>query len=182
MDQNEKLASIIFKDEIRTTIHRYGRSLDLKDWDLFRSCVAETYLLDFTRLTGMPPVLVHVDTVVKWANAFFRPLRTHHTYSNDDIEILSPQRARAHVYMTSRHWRSTDLGESTNTQYGWYDFHFARLDGRWIIDRIKHDFAWIDGNGGLIDFTDTEMKDAASEVFSARNIEAAAHMTSPDVG
>ena len=121
----------------------------------------------------MPEVLVNVDTVLEWAKLFFEPLRTHHTYTNFDIDLIGDSRAHAFVYMTARHWKTTELGGSTNTQYGWYEFSLARAADGWKIDRIKHDFAWIAGNGGLIDFHEPEFQRAAAAVFSEQNVAAA---------
>lgn len=175
MTNDEKLDVLWQEREITRVILRFGRALDTGDWASYRSCLPDRVLIDFGRLTGRAPALVDAELLTRWAKAFQSPLRRHHTYSNFSIDIERAG-AKALVYMTARHWRQTDEGAAHNTQYGWYEFGLAFLDGRWLLTRIRHDFQWVDGNQGVVVSDNPEALALVEEVFSAQNQAAARAM------
>ncbi|KRB86511.1 hypothetical protein ASE00_07370 [Sphingomonas sp. Root710] len=157
---------------ITRTLLRFGRSLDTGDWDSYLTCFTELVSLNFERLTGHAEVRIETKLMCRWADLFLSPTRRHHSYSNFDI-TLDGQRAHAKVYFTARHWKATDHGESSNTQYGWYDFWLTKAGEDWKIHRIKHDFQWVDGNGALFDVTEPELARIAQQIFTDENKRAA---------
>lgn len=173
MTSEEKLLELWEDKQVAKVMLRFGRALDTGDWAAYRSCFTEKVRIDFQRLTGMPEVLVDADLWTLFAKQILSPLRRHHVYTNWDISV-SGDSAYALVYMTARHWKSTDLGASENTQYGWYDVWFERSWSGWLINRIKHDFQWVSGNNSLLDTTEPELVATMTKVFSAENVAAAA--------
>lgn len=158
---------------ITKVITRFGRSLDTGERDMYMACFQKEVSLDFERLTGHAEVRIPTDLLKRWADLFLSPTRRHHTYSNFDI-TFDGERAHAKVYFTARHWKATDHGDSANTQYGWYDYWLVRTTDGWKIQRFKHDFQWVDGNGGLFDLTDPELVAVMAQVFTDENKRAAA--------
>jgi len=156
------------KGEIEQVMLNFGRALDLGDWKLYRSCFADTVLVDFERLTGQPEVRVDADLWTRFADLILSPVRRHHQYSNFSV-ILDGDRASATIYMVASHWKPTDGGASEYVQNGWYENAFQRIDGQWKITRLKHTFQWITGNGALFDFSDPPLVEVMSRVFAKEN-------------
>jgi len=167
---NSKKLEILWETEqIKNVMIKFGRSLDTGDWLSYRSCFTSPLLVNFERLTGQPEIKVDPDKFTKFAELILSPCRRHHVFTNWDISV-DDSRAQALVYMTSRHWKSTDIGQSSNAQYGWYHVNFDKqIDGNWLISRIKHDFQWVEGNGNLFDMTDSNLIAVMEEVFAPEN-------------
>lgn len=173
MTNEEKLLELWEERQVMKAMLRFGRALDTGDWTAYRSCFTNPVNIDFRRLTGQSEVRVDADLWTRFAEQILSPVRRHHVYSNWDIKVEG-DRAYALVYMTARHWKSTDIGTSSNTQYGWYDVWFERHDGEWLMNRIKHDFQWVEGNGALLDVHEPELMKTMAAIFCAENVEAAA--------
>lgn len=172
MTDAEKLLELWEDKQVMKVILRFGRALDTGDWPAYRSCFTNPVNIDFQRLTGQREVCVDADLWTLFAEQILTPVRRHHVYTNWDI-TLDGDRAHALVYMTARHWKATDLGASTNVQYGWYDFWLERSEGAWRINRVKHDFQWVDGNDSLLDVHDPELAKTMAKIFTPANAEAA---------
>jgi hypothetical protein len=172
MTEADKINALWEENQVKKVILRFGRALDTGNWPAYRSCFTNPLNIDFKRLTGFDEVRVDADLWTLFAEQILSPVRRHHTYTNFNIEV-DGDRAYAHVYMTSRHWKSTDIGTSMNTQYGWYDFWFERQDGAWLMNRLKHDFQWVGGNGALLDVSQPDLVATMQQVFRKENMEAA---------
>jgi hypothetical protein len=172
MTRDEKIDALWEERCVHQAILRFGRALDTGDWAAYRACFTTPVNIDFKRLTGQEEVRVDADLWTRFAEQILSPVRRHHTYSNFSI-TLDGARAHALVYMTSRHWRSTDIGVSYNTQYGSYDFWLERRDGEWLMTRVKHDFQWVDGTAALLDVSDPDLQKTMGQVFCDANFSAA---------
>ena len=168
MTDQEKLDVLWDERAITAVMRRFGRSLDLGDWPGYRSCFTDKVQIDFKRLTGVAEVQVDADDWTVFAERILSPVRRHHVFTNFDIR-LDGDGAFAIVYMTSRHWKATDMGASEYNQYGWYDVWFQRHGEDWKICRIKHDFQWVSGNNALFDMQEPGLVAAMRTVFSDAN-------------
>ncbi|HEX7781579.1 MAG TPA: nuclear transport factor 2 family protein [Sphingobium sp.] len=178
MTYEEKIDILWEERQVRKVILRFGRALDTGNWAAYRSCFTNPVTIDFKRLTGQDEVRIDADLWTLFAEQILSPTRRHHVYTNWDITLDGP-RAHAHVYMTARHWKSTDLGVSHNTQYGWYDFWLERqTDGSWLMNQLKHDFQWVDGNNALLDVHEPELAKTMGQIFRQENFEAARNRSS----
>lgn len=173
MTNDQKLLELWEDKQVSKVMLRFGRALDTGDWAAYRSCFTDQVNIDFKRLTGMPEVRVDAELWTLFAEQILSPVRRHHVYTNWDVSVEG-DRAYALVYMTARHWKGTDLGASDYTQYGWYDVWFERAGDGWLINRIKHDFQWVEGNNSLLDTNEPELAKTMAKVFSQENIDAAA--------
>lgn len=173
MTNDEKIAHLWEVDRITKVMLQFGRALDLGDWAAYRECMTNPVTIEFTRLTGQPRARANPADFAGFAEAILSPVKRHHSFSNFHIE-LDGDRATAMIHMTARHWKATDLGSSSNAQHGWYDVIFAKEADNWLISEIKHDFQWIEGNGGLFDMTDPKLHEAMARVFNPTTFEAAA--------
>jgi hypothetical protein len=50
---------------------------------------------------------------------------------------------------------------------------FERRKDDWLINRLRHDLLWIEGNAGVVDAQEPELAKTAQAVFSSTHIEAA---------
>jgi hypothetical protein len=173
MTNEEKLTALWDERQVMKVMLRFGRALDTGNWASYRSCFTDPVNIDFERLTGQPEVRIGADLWTKFAEQILSPVRRHHTYSNWHVTVEG-DRAYALVYMTARHWKPNERGSAHNTQYGWYDVWFERMSGdEWLINRIKHDFQWVDGNDALLDVHDPELGKTMQEIFQEKNFAAA---------
>lgn len=147
---------------------RFGRALDTGNWAMYRSCFADRFKVNFERLTGYPEVYVDADLWTRFAELILSPVRRHHQYSNMSVSIEG-DRADGVIYMVARHWKATDGGCPEYTQVGWYENAFERIRGQWKITRLLHTYQWVNGNGGLFDFSDPELVKVMGQVFSPEN-------------
>lgn len=168
----DKLQILWDERAITQVMLRFGQGLDLGDWRLYESCFTNAVNIDFKRLTGFEEVRISAALWTRFAREFQTPVRRHHSYSNFDIR-LAGDAARAIVYFSARCWRSTDLGETHYVQFGHYDVRFRRLGDAWKISRLRHDYAWIEGNMGVIDAGNKGLAEAAALVFAPDNVAAA---------
>lgn len=173
MDTEAVLQRWLDEEAIRKIILRFGRSLDTGNWPGYRSCFTDKLLVDFSRLTGQPKILVDADDWTRFADLILTPCRRHHSYFNFDISV-DGNSATAVWYFTARHWKATDLGASVYNQHGWYDGSFVREGEGWKMSYVKHDFQWVEGNNALFDMTEPELVACMQKVFNAANIAAAA--------
>lgn len=165
IDRATRLAILWDERGVTNTMLRFGRSLDLGDWEACRDCLSDELEVDFERLTGFGPVRAPAEALTHFGECILSPVRRHHVYSNFHIK-LNGVRATAIVYMTARHFKSTDLGASEYNQYGWYEVSFARTGEDWHITRLKHDFQWVDGNNALFDMNDPKLIAALKRLFT----------------
>jgi SnoaL-like domain len=152
------------RQHISDVMNRFGRGLDLHDWELYASTLCDPFEVDFTDLTGRPPATTTPEVWATFASACLERLSVHHQYSNFTIELKGDE-ASGVFYMVSRHWLPNRYGADDYTQYGWYENSFRREAHGWKISKLKHGFLWCDGNPLLIDFTDPEWQAAADTVF-----------------
>jgi hypothetical protein len=143
---------------------RFGRGLDLHDWDLYAATLAEPFEVDFFDLTGQAPTTTTPDVWARFAAACLERLVVQHQYSNFTIE-LDGDVASGVFYHVSRHRLPNKHGDDHYTQYGWYENSFRRGPDGWKISRLKHCFQWADGNPTLIDMTDPAWQAAAAAIF-----------------
>jgi SnoaL-like domain len=175
MNDTIALATLWEERAVKRVMLRFGRTLDLGDWAGHRSCLADTVVMDFKRLTGFEKVAVPADDWVGFAKHILSPVRRHHVYSNWDIEVKG-MHATMTLNQTSRHWKSTDVGSADYTQYGTYDVEMEKRSDEWKIVRLKHDFYWSDGNNALFDLREPKLVESMQRVFSEANLAAAAAM------
>jgi hypothetical protein len=166
--QDQMIEALWNRSQVERVMLNFGRALDTGDWPLYRSCFADRFRVNFTRLTGQPEVWVDADLWTRFAKLFLSPVRRHHQYSNFNCTLKGDD-ADAVIYMVARHWKAVDSGHPEYIQNGWYENSFKRIDGEWKITRLLHTFSWITGNGALFDLSDPELVEVMGHVFAPEN-------------
>jgi hypothetical protein len=118
---------------------RYCRLVDTKDWDAFRSCLAENFSAEFV---GMPrsertlptsASLQDRDRIIDAQAAALAGVVTIHQVFSPEIRIEEADTAsgiwgmRDHVIMP----------KCVFTGYGHYHEKYHRINGEWVIQQMK---------------------------------------------
>lgn len=174
-DENlrDAVAEILDRQRISEVMLRFGRALDLHDWDLYAATLCDEFEVDFFDLTGAPPAMTTPAAWAQFAKAALQKLTVMHQYSNFHI-TLHGDTADGVFYHISRHRFPNRHGDDHYTQYGWYENSFRRTADGWKISQLTHKFQWCDGNPLLIDPSDPDMIAASAAVFSSVSAPAAA--------
>ena len=121
-----RLEDLLEIEAIRQLKMRYCLGLDSKDWELYRSCFADSARLG----GGVPgsdlaaPQLVGPDEWVASVVRTVGTLKTLHTIHGSIVEITGPHSARGLWQYTQRGWGRTG---------GYYTEEYAKEDGAWKI-------------------------------------------------
>ncbi|WP_179220536.1 nuclear transport factor 2 family protein [Rhodococcus sp. NCIMB 12038] len=161
------IGEILDRQAISDVMLRFGRSLDLHDWEMYAAALTDTVDIDFFDLTGLPKVTTTSAAWARFAAACLDRLTVMHQYSNFQIQLDGDQ-AHGIFYHVSRHRFPNKAGDDHYTQYGWYENSFRRTPDGWRISSLTHKFQWSDGNPTLIDQSDPEFVAAAQAVFDPR--------------
>jgi len=161
---DEMVRQLWDRQQINDVMLRFGRGLDLHDWDMYAATLDDPFDVDFFDLTGQPPTTTTPETFARFASACLQRLTVHHQYSNFLINLRGDE-ADGIFYMLARHRLPNKHGDDQYTQYGWYENSFRRTPDGWKISKLKHGFQWCDGNPTLIDATDPSWQEAAAAVF-----------------
>jgi hypothetical protein len=166
MNTDEILRELWDRQQISDVMLRFGRGLDLHDWDMYAATLTDPFDVDFSDLTGQPPATTTPTVWAEFASACLQRLTVMHQYSNFHINLHGDE-ADGIFYHISRHRFPNRHGDDHYTQYGWYENSFRRTPDGWKISKLKHTFQWCDGNPTLIDVTDPEWQKAAAAVFGS---------------
>ena len=152
------------RQQISDVMLRFGRGLDLHDWDLYADTLTDPFEVDFFDLTGRPATMTTPKVWAQFASACLERLTVMHQYSNFHINLHGDE-ADGVFYHISRHRLPNRFGDDHYVQFGWYENSFRRTGDGWKISRLKHTFQWCDGNPTLIDMSDPAWQKAAAAVF-----------------
>lgn len=161
---NEIVRELHDRQQISDVMLRFGRGLDLHDWDMYAATLADPFDVDFFDLTGQQPTTTTPGVWARFASACLERLIVHHQYSNFHITVDGDV-ADGVFYYIARHRFPNQHGDDQYTQYGWYENSFRREAQSWRISKLKHGFQWCDGNPTLIDQSDPVWQEAAAAVF-----------------
>lgn len=165
-DTDSVIRELVDRQQITDVMLRFGRALDLHDWEMYAATLTDPFEVDFSDLTGRPATTTTPQAFARFAAACLQRLVVMHQYSNFHITVHGDT-ADGIFYHVSRHRLPNRHGDDQYTQYGWYENSFRRTEDGWKITHLKHSFQWCDGNPTLIDVTDPEWQAAAAAVFGA---------------
>ena len=119
---------------------------DERNWDVVRSCFADSVLFDMTSLVGGEPVtMAPVDIVGAWDAGLASIKAVHHQIGNFRV-VVTGDEASAFCYGTAYHYRPVRSGDSVRRFVGSYDFHLQREGRAWKIDHFRFNAKFVDGN------------------------------------
>src|ERR1700720_4401285 len=108
------------RQQIGDVMLRFGRGLDLHDWEMYAATLTDPFEVDFFDLTGRAPATTTPKVWAHFASACLERLIVMHQYSNFHIN-LHGDAADGIFYHVSRHRLPNRHGDDHYTQYGWYE-------------------------------------------------------------
>jgi len=149
------------RQTIVDVVIRYATGIDMRDWDLYRSCFADPCEFDFSSWNGRPATVMPADTwvdAVRATNGNFES--TQHLSTNHVVRFDSDDEATCVSYMQAQHWysaeRLTSLGHPGDdarwcTLGGFYTYTLVRTGDDWRIRRCQLTVTWVTGDRSVFD-------------------------------
>ena len=150
----------------------FGHTLDVGDWAKHATCFTDPVNIDFSRFTQTSEIRVAADLWAQFAQVILNTAPCHHMLGNFKITI-DGDHAHVNVDMIASLWTTREHSLMANRQYGWYEAWLVRQGDAWKINRLKHDFRGVEGNGAAPEDHDLQFPQLAREVFSQENMDAA---------
>ena len=142
---NSTLQHLTDRMEISDTIIRYATGIDMRDWDVYRSCFCEEIEIDFKSWNKIEPKILKVD---EWIDLVRKSIcgftSTQHISSNHVITI-EDDHATCVSYMQAQHYLPNDQYEDTCTLGGYYTNELIRTSQGWKIKKCKLTVTWTTG-------------------------------------
>jgi len=118
---------------------------DEHEWEKVQNVMAENILLDYSSLSGSPAAALSSKQIVEaWKNFLPGFDRTHHQLSNFEV---TTQGNNANVHCTGKadHFIDNDVW----TVEGTYDAEVLKINGQWLITKLKFNLLKQRGNVNL---------------------------------
>lgn len=134
--------------DIIDTILRFFYAVDIQNWRLLRSCLAETLDIDYTDLRGEPRQLVFADDFVASRAKDWEGLRMQHISSNHLVTISQGGEGAECTSCFLIHRINPNLvGEAKIfDSAGHYVHALTQTSSGWLINAIKQTVVWSRGN------------------------------------
>ncbi len=150
MTADPGLQHLLDREAIRETVYRYATGIDTRDWELYRSILADPVRIDFSSWNGRPAADTAADDWVAGVRVLFTGLdATQHSMSNPIVEV-DGDRAVCTVYMQAAHFLHSDRGDDSFTIGGHYRDTLIRTGEGWRIDGVTLTVTWRRGNEGVM--------------------------------
>lgn len=129
------------RSELVELMSHYADIADLKEFDSLPGRVfTDEVTLDFSSVTGTPPMTIPLSRYVEALRASFAPFKaTHHAITGHVIEI-DGDRARIHAHVRAEHWlpeESTVDGLGPWLVVGFYDDEAVRTPDGWRLTGVR---------------------------------------------
>jgi len=132
---------LLDRQDIAEVCMRYMAALDAKDWDLLRSCFADSpvFVHPGGQLDGWDEILTRTSTALA-------PLTmTQHLLGNI-LARVDGDTARCSSYFHAQHLRTGTPGGELYVIAGRYDDALVRTAGEWRIAERVQTYSWRAGN------------------------------------
>lgn len=134
MDLEARIARLEAIEEIRRLKARYFRCVDLRQWDEFAALFTEDFVPEYPESTSAPASKEQFLASV--ARHFVSGISVHHGHE-PEIDVLDEENATGLWPMYDLVESPADSGYRNHTGWGHYAETYRRVDGRWLIARIK---------------------------------------------
>jgi len=146
MTDEERLKLMIDKADISDVVIRYATGIDMRDWDLYRSCFTDEIDVE----TDKSMHLKADEWVAKVRRLISGFKATQHISSNHVITVNGDE-ATCVSYLQAQHYLPSETGSNCITFGGYYVNALVRVSNVWKIRKCRVTFTWNDGNNGLFD-------------------------------
>ena len=150
MDES-KLKDLLDRSAISDVQLRYATGIDMRDWELYRTCFTDDLEVDFSSVFGGGPRQVKADRWVETVRRTISGLKaTQHMITNHVITLTGDE-ATCVAYVQARHHLPNDTGASEQAMLGYYTNRFVRTPDGWRIRACKLTVTWNTGNWHIFD-------------------------------
>ncbi len=134
---------LLDRAQISDAVTAFAIALDTRDWDLFRSLLAEEVDIEYPDSVGVATFTA--DELVATATGFFGRLDATQHVSANHLIVIDGDTATCTSTLHAQHYLASQGENPVQRQIGYYVNHFERRD-RWRIVRSEQRVAWQDGN------------------------------------
>lgn len=138
------------KSEIIDTVLRFFYAMDIQNWTLLRSCLAETLDVDYTALRGEPRKFIFADDFVASRAKDLVNLSTQHISTNHLVSI-NPEGAECNSNFLIHRMDQAKSKEEKNSfdTAGFYTHGLVQSQTGWTIHSIKQTIIWNRGDSHI---------------------------------
>ncbi len=136
--------------EVCATLYRFAEGIDLREWDLLRSVLADEITVDYTSYRGGEPAVMSADEwVAKAQRRFATMTATQHSMTNPRVES-DGDTATCRMYVEAHHIAVIDGQDEHCRIGGEYRDELRLIDGQWLITTLRLDVRWYQGNRDVL--------------------------------
>ncbi len=147
--RNDSTVDALQTDAITRTVLDIFGGTDEVNWNRVSQSFAPQVLLDYSSFSQLPASTLTPNQITTGWQALLPGFeRTQHQVGNFDLQQTN-QEATVFCYGTATHYLPQPDGRNTWTVVGTYDFHLIRQADRWLVDRMRFNFRYQDGNTNL---------------------------------
>lgn len=161
--QEERLRLLLDRMEISDVIYRYASSIDMRDWDSYRSCFTEEIEVEVPFFRGGSPTVLPAD---EWVEAVRRGLSglqaTQHISTNHQITVRGDE-ATCISYMYVTHYLPSQRGEDFWIIGGYYTTRLVRTPLGWRIRGFRQTVTWSRGDRSILALARQRSRDTHEE-------------------
>jgi SnoaL-like domain len=140
---DQTLQRLADRAAITDVVTGFAVALDTRNWELLRSCLADSVEVDYPDSVGVATFAG--DDLVTTAQRFFGQLdATLHVSANHHI-VIDGDRATCVSTLLAAHFLASAGDQPIQRQVGYYTNHLERHDG-WRIRRTEQHQSWTEGN------------------------------------
>lgn len=152
-DLERKVRYLVDRAEITDVMGRYCLGMDLRDWDMYRSCWAEQVNFDVGdfEFDERPFDNLGVDDWIAGLKAFFSGLESSQHVKYPVSFDFAGDRATVYAIMQGKHWMPHSAGEPLQTVVGYYDEVYVRTPQGWKMSSSREKLHWNEGNYAIIE-------------------------------
>jgi hypothetical protein len=144
-----RIAYLVAKDEVIEVVTSLFVGTDNRDWPAVRACLAPQVMFDMSSMSGGAASLVDADAIVEGWRQGLQPMsHVFHQAGNFKVSVGDAD-AAVFCYCIAMHYRETPSGRNTRMFVGSYDFHLTQGETGWVIDLLRFNLKFLDGNLSL---------------------------------
>jgi hypothetical protein len=129
--------AVLDRSRITDVVIRFANAFDTQNWKCLRSCLADQVWTDDLAFRREKPGLVAADTYVAGRQSGLQGLVTMHVSTNHHVSVDGDKATCLSDYRIYRIDPARPTGDTRLDTAGSYEHGLVRVDGRWLINRIR---------------------------------------------
>lgn len=148
-NSENELKTQIVKQDIIDVVNGIFINTDERKWAVVESYFADNVELDYTSMVGGKPASLTPKQIIEsWKGILPGFESTHHKIGNYVVKNNNDQ-ANLFCYGTASHYLPVEDGRPLWIVVGTYDFHLAKKNDEWKVDKMKFNYKYQSGNLNL---------------------------------